>query len=299
MPDQSLWRTFMKICTKCQTKFEDPNARFCGRDGQTLVDVPDAATQPQTPTATANTSLSGSLAMALFTNYFIEPVAPDSGLTPPCQPDVRISTVQLYYELPMISLWYLREHNFIRFVQTASPPRHSSLGIEGTHGNHSSVPGLEFDYWEIIKVCAPGTPVQAVVRQMFGEGSFYPEKTLNLRIKEWLIQLGYGQADTKKKPFFQFGDDGDRRIFEFIPDCQRIMAQQSTARTIHHRWMKFIAEEPVIYQYLFQDVVRAGDDACSSRKHRWSIYCSRAREDLEARSRRSPAGPIQTPGEYR
>ena len=275
----------MKICTHCQTEFEDANVRFCGRDGQPLVEVPDTASNPQAPTATAETPMSGSLAMALFPAYFIEPVAPDSGLTPPCQPDIRVSNVQLYYELPMISLWYLREHNFIRFVQTTSPHRHAPLGVEATHANHPSVPGLEFDYWEIVKMCAPGTPVQAVVRQLFGKERFHPEDTLNQRIKEWLIQLGYGQADAKPKPFFQFGDDGDRRIFEFVPDCQRIMTQQQTAQMIQHRWRKFIAEEPAIYQYLFQDVIRAGDDACSG-KHRWSIYCSRAREDLEARSRR-------------
>jgi hypothetical protein len=285
----------MKICTHCQTKFEDPNAMFCGRDGQPLVDVPATASPSQPPAPTADTPLSGSLAMALFPTYFIEPVEPDNGRTPPCQTDVRISTVQLYYELPMISLWYLREHKFIRFVQTASPQSHSSLGIEATQANHSSVPGLEFDYLEVIKMCAPGTPVQAVVRQLFGKGRFYPEDTLNERIREWLVQLGYGQAENKPKPFFQFRDDGDRRIFEFVPDCQRIMTQQQTAQMIHHRWMKFIAAEPAIYQYLFQDVVRAGDDACSSGKHRWSIYCGRAREDLEARSRRSPAGP----GQYR
>jgi hypothetical protein len=236
--------------------------------------------------------------MALFAADFIEPVEPDNGRTPPCQPDVRVSTVQIYYELPIISLWYLRENNFIRFVQTNSPHGNSPLGIGANQANQASVPGLEFDYWEIIKMCAPGTPVQAVIRQLFGKGSFYPEDKLNLRIKEWLIQLGYGQADTKPKPFFQFGDDGDRRIFPFVPDCPRIMTQQQTAQMIHHRWRKFIAEEPVIYQYLFQDIIRAGDDACSSRKHRWSIYCSRAREDLEARSRRSPAGPGQTVGQH-
>lgn len=288
----------MKICTHCQTVFEDPHIRFCGRDGKPLVEAPDRPPQSQAPAPTANAHFSGSLAMALFTGYFIEPVAPDAGVIPPCQTDVRINSVQLYYELPMISLWSLRENNFIRFVQTNSPHRHSPIGIEAIHSNHPSPPGLEFDYWEIIKACAPGTPVQAVVRQLFGEGTFYPERKLNERIIEWLIRLGYGQADNKPKPFFQFRDDGDRRLFEFIPDCQRIMAQQQTAQTILRQWVKFVVEEPAIYQYLFQDVVRAGDDACSSR-HRWSIYCSRAEQDLKARSQKSLAGSAQTPGQQR
>ncbi len=268
----------MKICAHCQTISEDPTARFCGRDGQPLVEASDHVPQSQSP-------LSGSLAMALFPAEFIDPVAPDMGLIPPCQPDARVSTVQLYYELPIISLWYLRENNLVRFVQTASKHRHSPLGIEA-NVNQPGIPGLEFDYWEIIKLGAPGTPVHAVVRQFFGEGTFYPEKKLGLRITEWLVQLGYGQADTKRKPFIQFGDDGDRRIFEFLPDCQRIMTQQQTAQAIHRRWRQFIVEEPAIYQFLFQDVVRAGDDACSSRKHRWSIYCGKAEENLRARSQR-------------
>lgn len=289
----------MKICTRCQTKIEDSNARFCGRDGGALIEASEPTPQSQTPSGTAGQPFSASLAMALFTADFIQRVALDKGLTPPCQPDVRVSTVQLYYELPMISLWYLREQNFIRFVQTTSGHRHPPLGIEAIHANHPSVPGLEFDYWEIIKLSAPGTPVQAVVRQLFGKGNFYPEKTLNERMKVWLIQLGYGQADSKPKPFFQFGDDGDRRIFPFVPDCQRIMAHQQTAQMILRRWVKFIMEEPAIYQCLFQDVVRAGDDACTSRKHRWSIYCGKAEEDLRARSQRAPAGAAQTPGQYR
>lgn len=263
--------------------------KFCGRDGRPLVEVADQAAQSQAP------PISGSLAMTLFTAHFIEPVASGNGPMPPCRPDLRVNIVQLYYELPIISLWYLRENNFIRFVQTTSPHRHSPLGIEAIHANQASVPGLEFDYWEIIKLCAPGTPIHAVVRQFFGEATFYPEEKLQLRIKEWLIRLGYGQADTKPKPFFQFQRksfdrsryDGDKQLFEFIPECQRIMAQQQTAQMIHRGWTKFIAEEPAIYQFLFQDVVHAGNDACSSGKYRWSIYCGSAEKDLEARSRRS------------
>lgn len=284
----------MKICTQCQTTFADPNLRFCGRDGRPLVEMPDTASQSQAPL------LSGSLAMALFTSYFIETVEPNRGLNPPCQPDVEISTVQLYYELPIISLWYLREHNFIRFVQSTSPDRHSAVGIEAVQANHTSVPGLEFDYWEIIKSCAPGTPIQAVVRQLFGEGTFYPEQKLRERLAEWLVQLGYGQADNKPKPFFQFkwksfqrdredGNDGDRRLFEIIPDCQQIMTQQQKAQMILERWARFTAEEPSLYQWLFLAVVRAGDDACSSGKYRWSVYCSEAEKHHKARSLRSNA----------
>lgn len=236
--------------------------------------------------------------MALFPSYFIDKtVEPNRGLNPPCQPDVEISSIHLYYELPIISLWYLREHNFLRFVQSTSPDSHSAVGIEALQANQTSVPGLEFDYWEIIKSSAPGAPIQAVVRQLFGEGTFYPEEKLRERLAEWLVQLGYGQADNKPKPFFQFertnfqpgraiGKDGDRRLFEIIPDCQRIMTQQQTAQMIHQRWLRFTAEESALYQWLFLGVVRAGDDACSSGKHRWSIYCSAAEKHHKARSER-------------
>jgi hypothetical protein len=294
-----LWLNPVKICTHCQTKFEDPNVRFCGRDGQPLVDATDPASQSQSPTFSAAPPLSGSLAMALFVGHFIEHAVPPDGLTGPCQPDVRVNIVQFYYDLPIIALWHLRENNLIRFVQATSPQGHSQLGIEATNTNHPSVPGLEFDYWEIIKGCAPGASAYAVLRQFFGKKTHRPEDRLNHRIIEWLINLGYGQADTTPKPFFQFSDNGDRRIFEFVPDCQRIMVQEQSAQKLHRGWTKFMAEEPAIYQSLFQAVIRAGNDASKPQKHIRSVYRYRAVEDLKARSQRSRASPIQTPGEQR
>jgi hypothetical protein len=285
----------MKICPHCQTKFEDPKMRFCGRDGKPLVEAAESATQSQAP------PLSGSLAMALFPSYSIDKtMEPNRGVNPLCQPDVEINTVHLYYELPIISLWYLREHNFIRFVQSTSPDRHSAVGIEAVPANQTSVPGLEFDYWEIIKTCAPGTPIHEVVRPLFGSEDYYPERNLRQRIAEWLVQLGYGQSDNKPKPFLRVrrlgvasevvGDDGDRRLFEFLPDCQRIMAQQQTAQMILERWSRFLADEPDLYQWLFAGVVRAGNDASSGGMHRrYSIYCSAAEKHHQARSRRSNA----------
>ena len=289
----------MKICTHCQTVSEDPGARFCGRDGRPLVEVPATASQSQAP------PFSGSLAMALFPSYFIDKtVEPNKGRNPLCQPGVEINIVQLYYELPIISLWYLREHNFIRLVQSTSPDRHSAVGIEAVQANHTSVPGLEFDFWEIIKASAPGTPIQAVVRPLFGPGDYYPEVALRERITDWLIQLGYGQPENNPKPrtgFFRTGvyslvrNDGDRRLFEFYPDCQRIMTQQQTAQMILERWLRFRTEEPALYQWLFQGVVRAGDDACTSGiRNRHSIYCSQAEKHRKARSQRLNA---QTPGQ--
>ena len=287
--------TLMKICTHCNTEFADPNAMFCGRDGQPLVEAPDPGPQPPGATANVGTPFSGSLAMALFANHFIEQKAPPRGGTSPCRPDVTVSTVQLYYELPIISLWYLRENNFIRFVQTTSQHRHSPLGLEAIQANHQSVPGLEYDYWEIIKGCAPGTPVHAVVRQLFGEKAFYPESKLHLRIREWMIHLGYGQTDPIRKPFFQLNDP-DTRIFTFLPDCERIMAQQQTAQMIQRAWTKFFWEERAIYQYLFQDVVSAGADATAgSRKP--SMYWHTADDEYRARLQRLQAGPGQTPGQ--
>lgn len=171
------------------------------------------------------------------------------------------------------------------FVEPIPPRDYPTAGIIANLTQPASMAGLEFDLWEIIKICAPGTPAHAVFRQFLGKATYYPEENLRGRMCEWLVQFGFGQADTTPKPFIQFGDSGERRLLEFFPECQRIIAQQPAAQVIHDSWIKFLTEEPDLYHALFQDVVRAGDDACrSNSKSRWSSYC-KAKDDY-ARARR-------------
>lgn len=272
----------MRICTHCGTPARDPNAKFCGRDGQPFIDAPNAI-----PTAKPNggSPLAASVAMALFPHHFVRHLQPDNGLYPPCLPNLRVNPVQFDYDLPIITFWYLREQGLIHFVQPVPPRPHPTVGVEANAAKNLYIPGLEFDFLEIIKACAPGTSVQVVFRLFLGKAIYYPEKNLRNRVNEWLAQLGYGEADTTPEPFIQFGDDGERRLLKFFPDCQRIMAEEPHVQKIHRRWINFLTTEPDLYHALFQDVVRAGDDACrSNSRSRWSSYC-KANEDYDARAK--------------
>lgn len=228
---------------------------------------------------------SASLAMAFFANHFVENLSDGTGLHPPCQTNVRVNMTRLYYELPLIAFWFLRENNFIRFAPSARSGLLSGdytvLVIEVNSAAQGNFPGLEYDFWEIIKRAGSGVTIETVFNRFLGGRTRSPENKLNSRLIEWMIQLGYGQADNTK-PFFRFSDDGDRRIFEFFPDCRRIMMRQTAAQKIQKGWMSFCAEQPEIYYYLFEDIIRAALDIHIQSKHSHSCY-QYAKDDYLAR----------------
>lgn len=259
----------MKICPLCRRKYENAEAGFCPYDRQALVEEENPAAQFQMPQTNGVEQValpfSGSLAAAFFPQHFVEVKPPDTGLAPPCQPKVRVDTIQLAVAMPMAAFWYLRENNCIRFapgIQTGFFSSDLALFIEVNRSQQPSIPGLEHDFWAIISRSLPGMTVEAVVKQFIGRKNFTPQSEIYDRMKEWMIQLGYGQVDTSI-PFFRFRDDGRREIFEFLPDCGRIAQQQQAAQTIHRHWIKFRTEQPDIYSYLFEDVRRALEDCCT------------------------------------
>lgn len=260
----------MKICPICKQQYERADLDFCLADGQPLVEsAHSAAPQPQSPPA----PFSASLALALFASRFIENVPPEKpGVEAFCQPNVKVTAWRFITEVPMSAFWYLLENNCIRFTLTmktgilrSSP----TLVIEANPAAQVNFPGLEYDFWEIIRR-SPGITVEKVYKQFLGRQCWNPEENLADRLAEWLIQLGYGQPDTSPKPFFRLGRVP---LFEkFAPDCRRIAAQEFAAREIHRRWMKFRAEKPDVFYYLFDDVVDAGTDRIRASKHPSSDY---------------------------
>jgi hypothetical protein len=199
------------------------------------------------------------LALAFFAHRFIEVMPPEKGGTASfCQQGVQLNSWQLVTELPIIAFWYLYENNCIRFtpVMKAGFLRNSpTLVIEANPAAQVSFPGLEHDFWELIRTTAPGLTVEQVFYLFLGTCRFAPENNLVARLIQWMIQLGYGQPDTTPKPFFRMGSIP---LFEdFVPDCRRIAAQEQAAQIIHGRWMKFRAAQPDIFYYLFDDVVDA------------------------------------------
>lgn len=263
----------MKICPICRRVFEGANIDFCTVDGQPLVEQPDAVAAPPSAAQPANAPFSASLALAFFAHRFIENV--ESGTASFCQPDVKLQSWQLVTELPIIAFWHLYENNCIRFTPAIKQGflRNSpTLHIEANPAIQPSFPGLEYDFWEIIKRSPPGITVETVFKQFLGGREKEPERNLIDRLIAWMIQLGYGQPDNSPKPFFRMGDIP---LFEkFAPDCRRIMAQEQAAQIIHGRWMKFRAEQPDIFYYLFDDVVDAAVDRIANSKVHYSHYWS-------------------------
>ena len=136
-------------------------------------------------------------------------------------------------------------------------------------------PGLEHDFWEIIKRSPLGITVETVFTQFLGGHHFEPEDNLVKRLIQWMIQLGYGQPDTSPKPFFRMSSN--IQMFEkFAPDCRRIAVQEQAAQIIHRRWMKFRAEEPEVFYYLFDDVVDAALNRIGNEKRRFASHYWRA-----------------------
>ncbi|HEX8737992.1 MAG TPA: hypothetical protein VF721_21850 [Pyrinomonadaceae bacterium] len=249
----------MKICPICRREDEDANTRFCAVDGQPLVEQADAVSPPQYFAPPTGAPFSASLALAFFAHHFIEKV--EAGTASFCQPNVQVKSWQLVTELPIIAFWYLYENNCIRFTPAMKQGflRNSpTLIIEANPASQPSFPGLEHDFWEIIKNTAPGLTVEMVFKLFLGGHSSKPEENLIKRLIAWMIQLGYGQPDTTPKPFFRMG--GVPLFEDFVPDCRRIAAQEPAAQIIHRRWMKFRAAQPDIFYYLFDDVVDAAID---------------------------------------
>jgi hypothetical protein len=186
-----------------------------------------------------------------------------------------VNAWQMVTELPIIAFWYLYENNCIRFTPAVKQGflRNSpTLIIEANPAAQPGFPGLEHDFWEIIKNTAPGLTVEMVFKLFLGGHNVEPEQKLAARLIAWMIQLGYGQPDTSPKPFFRMGSIP---LFEkFAPDCRRIAACEQPAQIIHRRWMKFRAEQPDVFYYLFDDVVDAAVDRIGNTKIRSSDYLS-------------------------
>lgn len=266
----------MRTCPVCSLKYEGADTRFCAEDGQPLIEDADQIAQSRQPAIAEQSAapFSASLALAFFAHRFIENVPTDKyGIESFCQPNVKVIAWRFVTELPMIAFWYLLENNCIRFtpilrhgIFRSSP----TLIIEANPAAQVSFPGLEYDFWDIIKCSSPGVTVESVFYQFLGKNNFEPEKNLAKRLIEWMIQLGYGQPDNSPKPFFRMGNIP---LFEkFAPDCQRIAACEQAAQDIHRRWMKFRAEQPDIVYYLFDDVVDAAKDRIGNTKVRSSDY---------------------------
>lgn len=256
----------MKICPICHRVYESANTGFCAVDGQPLVEQANAAAPPQYAAQPAGAPFSASLALAFFSPRFIETV--ESGTASFCQPGVEVKSWQLVTELPIIAFWYLYENNCIRFtpaVRQGFLRNSPTLVIEANPAAQPNFPGLEHDFWEIIKYTAPGLSVEMVFRQFLGGRNSKPEENLVGRLIAWMIQLGYGQPDNSPKPFFRMGSIP---LFEkFLPDCRRIAAQEQAAQIIHARWMKFRAEQPDVFYYLFDDVVDAAIDCLGNSRY--------------------------------
>ena len=265
----------MKICPICRREYESANTEFCAVDGQPLVE-PANAVAPPPAAQPSGAPFSASLALAFFAHRFIEVVPPEKhGIASFCQPNVKVNSWQLVTELPIIAFWYLYENNCIRFTPAMKQGflRNSpTLIIEANPAAQPGFPGLEHDFWEIIKNTAPGLTVELVFKLFLGRHNVEPEKNLAARLIAWMIQLGYGQPDTTPKPFFRMGSVP---LFEkFAPDCRRIAACEQQAQIIHRRWMKFRAEQPDVFYYLFDDVVDAAVDRIGNTKIRSSDYLS-------------------------
>lgn len=259
----------MKICPICRREYESANAGFCPVDGQPLVEQAYAAAPPQYAAQPLGAPFSASLALAFFAPRFIEVMSPEKGGTASfCEPGVNVKSWQLVTELPIIAFWYLYDNNCIRFTLATKQgflENSPTLVIEANPAAQASFPGLEHDFWELIKTTAPPVTVETVFKLFLGGHNSAPEKNLIERLIAWMIQLGYGQPDTTPKPFFRMGSIP---LFEdFVPDCRRIAAQEQAAQIIHGRWMKFRAEQPDIFYYLFDDVVDAALDCIGNSRY--------------------------------
>ena len=212
--------------------------------------------------------------MALFSHRFIENVPLESGTLSFCQPNVEVSSRQFVTELPIIAFWYLRENNCIRFTSVVKQgffKNKMTLAIEANPASQANFPGLEYDFWEIIKRSPSGVTVETVFKQFLGGYNSKPEDNLIKRLIEWMIQLGYGQPDTSPKPFFRFS--GTIPMFEnFAPDCRRIAIHEQAAQSIHNRWMKFRVEQSDVFYYLFEDIVSAAINRVRNSEIRYSHY---------------------------
>lgn len=258
----------MKICPLCNREYENTDIGFCADDGKALIDQTVA-----TPPAMA---FSPSLAMTLFSHRFIENLPPGGyGIQSFCQPEINVKSWQFLTEVPMIAFWYLRENNCIRFTQTYRQGfiRNSpTLVIEASPAGQVTVPGLEYDFWEIIKHSKSAMTVETVFTRFLGGHRMDPEKKVYERLIAWMIQFGYGQPDNSPKPFIRFGDIPP--FEKFAPDCSRIVSQEPAAQVVHQRWMKFKAEERELFYYLFDDVVDAAVDRIGNSQTRSSTYLS-------------------------
>jgi len=266
----------MRICPLCKRKYQSVEIGFCAEDGQPLIEKANQIAQSQQPDIAGQTAIpfSASLAMTFFAHRFIENVPPENyGVLSFCQPNVKVTAWQLVTELPMIAFWYLRENNCLRFtptVKTGFFKNSPTLVIEANPAGQVSFPGLEYDFWEIIKR-SPGITVETVFTQFLGGRNFEPEDNLVKRLIDWMIQLGYGQPDTSPKPFFRMSSSV--QMFEkFAPDCRRIAAHEQAAQIIHQRWMKFRAEEPDVFYYLFDDVVDAALNRIGNNKRHFASH---------------------------
>lgn len=261
----------MKICPLCQKQYEGEQTGFCEVDGQPLVEsANEIAPPPPSAAQPVGAPFSASLAMTFFAHRFIENVPREAGTWPLCQPNVGVSSWQLVTELPVIAFWYLHENNFIRFAPAFKQGLYKNnvtIIIEADPSSRANFPGLEYDFWEIIKR-SPRVTVQAVFRQFLGGRDPHPEDNLIKRLIQWMIQLAYGQPDTSPKPFIRLRDD--IQPFEtFMPHCRRMAIHEQAAQNIHHHWMKFRVEQPDIYYCLFDDVVNGALDRIgnNSRRH--------------------------------
>jgi hypothetical protein len=267
----------MRICPHCRRKYEGAEIRFCTEDGQALVEQANQIAPPQPPRAErAAAPFSPSLALAFFAHRFVENVPlEDYGVESFCQPNVKVKARQFVTELPIIAFWHLLESNCIRFtptVKTGFLRNSPTLVIQANPAGQVSVPGLEYDFWEIIKRSPPGVTVENVFWQFIGGRAVEPEKNLANRLIEWMIQLGYGQPDNSPRPFFRMGKIP---LFEtFTPDCRRINACEPAAQDIHRRWMKFRAEQPELLYYLDDDIIDAARSRIGNTKIRSSSYLS-------------------------
>jgi hypothetical protein len=262
----------MRICPLCQQKYDNAEIRFCGADGQPLIEQENLAAQSQPQLAVAEqvaAPFSASLAMAFFAHHFVEQPGShnsvdgtytSSGSTNvPCQPNVKVNSIKLAYNLLAIAFWHLRENNLIRFTPGAKQGfifKYTPLIIEFSRLNQTKIPGLEFDLMEIIKQSVPGVTIFAVVQQLLGQLAYYPHEKVFQRLTQWMIQLGYGQPDVSPKPFFSIRNAASMD-FEFTPDCQRIEGSQQAAQIIHGSWMKFQAEQSDVFRLLYDEVERA------------------------------------------
>lgn len=264
----------MKICPTCHREYETVNTGFCAVDGHLLVERAEVVTPPQSVAQPAGAPFSASLALAFFAHRFIEVMPPEKGGTASfCEQGVKVNSWQLVTELPMIAFWFLYENNCIRFkpfLRAGLLRNDPTLVIEVNPAARANFPALEYDFWEIIKRSPPGVTVETVFKQFLGGRTSEPEDNLIKRLIAWLIQLGYGQPDNSPKPFFRMGSIP---MFEkFTPDCRRIAAQEQAAQIIHGRWIKFRAEQPDIFYFLFDDVVNAAMNRVGNSQVHTSLY---------------------------